>query len=126
MGYHNAMHLQVKSKKQALIMLYKLWSGFTKNLRHLLLGKYESVKFNRIGTFMRCKDIETGLIEYDFIPTTEFITAMGGIGNGGKRNFIGREAAQLDWFKIAESAGVQGAEMAKSLMQAIFAMAATN
>ena len=35
-GFHHAQRLQQRSKKLALITLYKLWSGFTKNLRYLL------------------------------------------------------------------------------------------
>ncbi len=35
-GFHHSQRLQQRSKKLALVLLYKLWSGFTKNLRYLL------------------------------------------------------------------------------------------
>ena len=79
MGYHNTQHLLVPQKKQALVMLYKLWSGFTKNLRYLLLSRVDSnVKLGRIGTFTRSKDSETGLIVFGFLPSSELSTALGG------------------------------------------------
>ena len=35
-------------------MLYKLWSGFTKNLRYLLVQKcHSAVKVSKFGTFKR-------------------------------------------------------------------------
>ena len=39
MGFHHNQRLQVRSKKSALIMLYKLWSAFTKHLRYKLMDK---------------------------------------------------------------------------------------
>ena len=54
MGHHNAMHLQVQNKKAPLVMLYKLWSGFTKNLRYQLFCKHnDAVIVERIGTFKK-------------------------------------------------------------------------
>lgn len=48
-------------------MLYKLWSGFTKNLRHLLISKVDSaVKVPRIGTFDHIKDKDAGVIQVSF------------------------------------------------------------
>ena len=52
-------------------MLYKLWSGFTKNLRHLLLSRADAIiKFGRIGTFVRKQDLETGMVQFRFQPYT--------------------------------------------------------
>ena len=42
-------------------MLYKLWSGFTKNLRHLLVSKDANIKLPRIGTFERTRDRDAGV-----------------------------------------------------------------
>jgi len=53
-GFHHNQRLQVRSKKQALVVLYKLWSGFTKNLRYLLVQKCRSaVRIPKFGTLVR-------------------------------------------------------------------------
>ena len=58
-------------------MLYKLWSGFTKNLRHLLIGKFDTVRLAKIGVFTAIKNIETGLVQFDFTPSSELAQALG-------------------------------------------------
>lgn len=126
MGYHNTMHLIVPQKKQALVMLYKLWSGFTKSLRYILLSRVDSnVKLARIGTFTRNKDNETGLICFGFQPSTELLTAVN--NSGGQANCEGdsttAKAVQLDWNRIADGARLQNGDIAKSLVQALFAAA---
>lgn len=53
-GFGHAKHLQQRSKKKALVMLYKLWSGFSKNLRYQLAQKgVTAVKMAKFGTFSR-------------------------------------------------------------------------
>ena len=74
MGFHHLQRLQVRSKKQSLLMLYKIWSGFSKNVRHLLTQKgATSVKINRIGSFNRQKDDsrESTIIRFTFLPSQE-------------------------------------------------------
>ena len=56
-GFGHAKHLQQRSKKKALVMLYKLWSGFSKNLRYQLTQKgVTAVKVPRFGTFSKVVD----------------------------------------------------------------------
>ena len=43
----------VQSKKNALVILYKLWSAFTKNIRYIIDSKEKAVTLSRFGTFTR-------------------------------------------------------------------------
>ena len=47
---------QAINKKNALVVLYRLWSGFTKNIRYIIDKKGKSVTLARFGTFTRCRD----------------------------------------------------------------------
>ena len=69
-GFHHNQRLQVRSKKQALVMLYKVWSGFTKNLRYLLVQKgHSAVKMPKFGTFKR--EQEGDDVTFSFLGTPE-------------------------------------------------------
>ena len=72
-GFHHSQRLQVRSKKNALVMLYKLWSGFTKNLRYLLTNKsYASVRISRFGTISRTDaDEDDARLNFSFIASPE-------------------------------------------------------
>ena len=55
-GHGHNQRFQVRSKKQALVLLYKLWSGFTKNLRYMMTSKgVQKVKISKIGYFQRAE-----------------------------------------------------------------------
>lgn len=55
-GFQHGKHLQEYSKKKALLMLYRLWSGFTKNLRYILTQKKaNSINIDRFGSLVECK-----------------------------------------------------------------------
>ena len=108
-------------------MLYKLWSGFTKNLRYLLLSKLDAaVKLGRIGTFTRSINNETGLICFGFQPASELSNAVSGESASIAVPATADPTVKIvspDWQRIAESARVQTADTAKSLVQALFACA---
>ena len=42
-----------QSKKNALVILYRLWSALTKNIRYNIDAKARNVMLPRFGTFMR-------------------------------------------------------------------------
>ena len=54
-------------------MLYKLWSGFTKNLRYLFTQKgHTAVKIPRIGTISATKDVvDDESLKFAFTPSNE-------------------------------------------------------
>ena len=83
-------------------MLYKLWSGFTKNLRHLLLSRPEaSIKLNRIGTFTRKLDADTGMLHFGFSPSHELISAFNSMSpqdlSSISKEIGSKVPTQLDW-----------------------------
>lgn len=45
-----------QSKKNALVILYRLWSALTKNIRYIIDAKGKSVTLPRFGTFARSQN----------------------------------------------------------------------
>jgi len=68
-----------KSKKLALVSLYKAWSAFSKGLRHAFLAKHSAVFVPRIGTLFNQQktddDDETYIVTV-FSPAKEFAKAL--------------------------------------------------
>ena len=74
MGFHHLQRLQVRSKKNALLMIYRLWSGFTKNIRYILTQKgASSCRIPKFGTLIKLLDKESGdgQVIFEFIPSPE-------------------------------------------------------
>ena len=63
----------VKSKKNALVIIYRLWSAFTKNMRNVLEQKSKSVSLNRFGIFSMSSSNDSKVI---FIPSSELINML--------------------------------------------------
>jgi len=121
-GTAQNLKYEVRSKKAALVMLYRLWSAFTKNLRHLLTARGESaVRLTKLGTFRRTKDSESGLLRFSFHASLELSKQLRCDLVEEKGDSTSAKA--LDWTRIAESAQVVSADLARSLVQALFAMA---
>ena len=62
-----------KSKKAALVIIYRLWSAFTKNMRYIIEQKGKSVCLNRFGTFCKGSNNEASFM---FIPSTEMVNLL--------------------------------------------------
>ena len=78
-------------------MLYKVWSGFTKNLRHLLVSKDKPVRIPRIGTFDRIRDKEAGVFQFGFQPSTELCLAVCNEEAAENPGSESRKTNLLDW-----------------------------
>ena len=54
-------------------MLYKLWSGFTKNLRYLFIQKgHTTVKITRIGIISATREgVDDESLKFSFVPSNE-------------------------------------------------------
>ena len=129
-GFHHNQRLQVRSKKAALIMLYKLWSGFTKNLRYLLVQKcHLAVRIPRFGTFKR--DAEGQEIAFTFLGSHELAQHIECSKMDDGEAFDLRSSQQglatsPDWYRIAQVSEVQNGDVAKMLVQSILAVAVSH
>ena len=61
------------NKKNALVLLYRLWSAFTKNIRYIIDKKGKAVTLARFGTISRSQaDSSTA----SFIPSSDLVNAL--------------------------------------------------
>ena len=111
-------------------MLYKLWSGFTKNLRYLLAQKgHSAVRIPKFGTFKR--DITCEEVTFSFSGSNELAQHIecSGIDDGEAVDLRASQQAMVvfpDWFRIAQVADVQNGDVAKMLVQQLLAMAVSH
>ena len=110
-------------------MLYKLWSGFTKNLRYLLLEKSRSaVRIPRFGT-LRKEVSSAEEVSFTFSGSHELAQHIECPSTDEGADFSDLRASQQgivanpDWFRIAQVSDVQNGDIAKMLIQQTFAMA---
>ena len=130
-GFGHAQRLQVRSKKSALLMLYKLWSGFNKNMRYLLVQKgSNAVKIPKFGTFTRSVDAESNCVTFCFTQSQELAVALNLAVEQANISVAEVEvkdpsamSQSADWNRIASVAEVINGETAKLLIQTILAMA---
>lgn len=117
----------VKSKKQALVMLYKAWSAFSKGLRHLFVAKQAAVFVPRIGTFFntqRTNDDDETVVASVFVPAKELARTM----NIEREENVTRLAdvvrtSELNWTQIAAAADINSADIAELFVYQIFQQA---
>jgi hypothetical protein len=55
------------AKKNALVTLYKIWSAFTKGLRHTFIEKQKSVIIPKLGSFNHIKSDD--MAQNVFLPS---------------------------------------------------------
>lgn len=124
-GANKTFH--TKSKKIALLMLYRLWSGFTKNLRYTLTQKGAAkVNIDRFGFFSRCKSSDSDAFKFKFTPNQALSQHLNSDQQPNEGEVTERESSSIcsvDWLRIAQSAQIPNQDMAKVLIQTIFAMA---
>ena len=70
------LHHGLKAKKYALVNIYKLWSSFTKGLRHTFNMKKRPIFVPRIGTFYEEKRDQANDSTMKYIPSGEIIDAL--------------------------------------------------
>ena len=92
-------------------MLYKLWSGFTKNLRYLFIQKgHTTVKIARIGTISATKDgVDDESLKFTFIPSNELRNLLNNTVEEQITDFNPRGSQTFgvpDWERIAMVAEV--------------------
>ena len=94
-------------------MMYKLWSGFTKNLRYLLTQKgHAVVRVPKFGTLSRCagdNDYSGGQLQWSFRGSDELMDHLGCLddlddGGADVRNSLSLTGP--DWTKIAAVAEI--------------------
>jgi len=88
----------VPNKKNALVILYKLWSAFTKNIRYIIGTKAKSVSLNDLGTFARRSFDSSQVL---FIPSSDLVKSL----FFDKTNDVSQQECQgPEWSKIATAA----------------------
>ena len=88
-----------KSKKNALVILYRLWSALTKNIRYIIDAKGKSVVLSRLGTFARSK-MDPQIVA--FIPSAELANILETERPTG--DLITSESVAPEWLRIAQAA----------------------
>ena len=87
-----------QSKKHALVILYRLWSALTKNIRYIIDGKGKSVMLPRFGTFVRSQmDPQT----VAFVPSAELANILETERPIGE---LAGESTSPEWVRIAPAA----------------------
>ena len=102
------LHHGLKAKKYALVNIYKLWSAFTKGLRHTFNMKKKPIFVPKIGTFYE----ELGGHQTDnvmkFVPSGELSSALNCAFEPEQVHTVVRNCAnpiRLNWQVIATAAG---------------------
>lgn len=107
------------TKKNALIVLYKLWSALTKNIRYNIDAKGRSVTIPRFGSFMRDPNDPQCV---SFIPTLELANVLQTDRPSGEFNMDQNQTGP-EWQRIATAAAVPNQEIAQLLTSAVMMMA---
>ena len=115
-----------KAKKQALLNIYKLWSAFTKGLRHTFNVKQRPINVPKIGTFYEEQGDHIKESVMKFIPSPELSGAVNAPYNpeqGQQAMRVYQGSIKLNWQVIATAAGFQSQDLAEALIYQVFQQA---
>ena len=113
----------VKAKKNALIGIYKLWSAFTKGLRHTFNVKQRPISVPKIGTFYEEQGDHLKDNYMKFMASSVFSSAVDAPFNPEQVQQaakMSQGSIKLNWQVIATAAGFQSQDLAEAIIYQVF------
>jgi len=107
------------TKKNALVILYKLWSALTKNIRYNIDSKGKAVSIPRFGTFMRDHSDPTTVT---FVAGADLANVLNFDRPSGEFS-VAESTIGPEWHKIAPAAQIPSQELATLFGSAVILMA---
>jgi hypothetical protein len=112
--------VSVKGKKFALVMLYKVWSAFSKGIRYYFVNKQLAINLPKVGViFNQMKPDEVSDVQTVFCASKEFYRNLGFEEDRIKLKIaesLGNQLSTLNWHNVAKAAEVSGAEIVELLV----------
>ncbi|MFO0116895.1 MAG: hypothetical protein ACK521_04540 [bacterium] len=119
---HFVKQATVKGKKFALVMLYKVWSAFSKGLRYYFVNKQLAVNLPKVGVFFNNTTPDDD-VQTIFCASKELQKVLGFEEEQIKLKMadsLNSKLSTLNWHHIAKAAEVNSAEMVELLVYQIF------
>jgi hypothetical protein len=112
--------VSVKGKKFALVMLYKVWSAFSKGIRYYFVNKQLAINIPKVGViFNHRKQDEVSDVQTVFCASKELYRNLGFKEDRIKLKMaesLGNQLSTLNWHHIAKAVEVSSAEIVELLV----------